>query len=200
MESDQRIFYESDHDAPTTPALRRSLKEAGRLLPGSRDQPHGGGERCFLCGCSLAADADADRRINACGSCKTRPEARRPRDPQSARAFTDAEKALIRKIHGYVPPQQLLDILNDRSRSNFGPDALPHTAEKLHAEIAAARGSDTARQHGWAGLRKLLAQAERAGTLAQVNEQVITDFAVVFSLSPKQLMQLKDILLQPMED
>ena len=37
----------------------------------------------------------------------------------------------------------------------------------------------------------------RAGTLDRINEQVINDFAVVFSLSPKHLMRLKDILLQP---
>ena len=44
------------------------------------------------------------------------------------------------------------------------------------------------------------AQAKRAGTLDRINEQVINDFAVVFSLSPKHLMRLKDILLQPEED
>jgi hypothetical protein len=54
--------------------------------------------------------------------------------------------------------------------------------------------------HGWAGLRKLLTQAKRAGTLDQIDEQVISDFAVVFSLSPKQLMRLKDILLHPAAD
>jgi len=200
MHPDQRIFYEDDHDAPTTPALRRRLADAGRLLRGSRGQASGPGERCVLCGCSLAADPEADRRIHACSSCKTRPEARPLRGPQPIRSFTDAERSLIRKVHGYVPPRQLLGILNDRLRGDLGPAAAPYTMDQLHAEIGAAQGTGAARQHGWAGLRKLLADADRAGTLSRIDERVITDFAVVFSLSPKQLMQLKDVLLQPVED
>ena len=43
-------------------------------------------------------------------------------------------------------------------------------------------------------------RARRNGTLAQITEPLINDFAVVFSLSPRQLMRLKDILLQQPED
>ena len=91
-----------------------------------------------------------------------------------------------------MPRMQLLGILNDRLRADVGSDA--YTIEQLHAEIAALPGAKTGGDHGWAGLRKLLAQAKHAGTLDRINEQVINDFAVVFSLSPKHLMRLKDIL------
>ena len=96
-----------------------------------------------------------------------------------------------------MPRMQLLGILNDRLRSDLGPDVQPYTIEQLHAEIAALPGSKPGGEHGWGGLRKLLAQAKRAGTLDRINDQVINDFAVVFSLSPKHLMRLKDILLPP---
>jgi hypothetical protein len=129
-----------------------------------------------------------------------RPEARRLRNPQPARSFTDAERSLIRKIHGYLPPLQLLGILNDRLRSDLGPEAQPYTIEQLHTEIAAMPGARTGRNNGWAGLRKLLTQARRDGVLDRIDEQVINDFAIVFSLSPKQLMRLKDILLQAQEE
>lgn len=104
------------------------------------------------------------------------------------------------QVHDYLPPLQLLGILNDRLRSDLGPDAQPYTVEQLHAEIATLPGAKAGANQGWAGLRKLLAQAKRAGTLEQIDEQVINDFAVVFSLSPKELMRMKDVLLQPAED
>ena len=200
MLPNQRVFPISDAGAPTTPALRRRLDEAGRLAPVPPRPTLGTGQRCGLCGCNLDSDPHADRTILACGSCKARPEAKRLRNPEPPRSFTEAEKSLIRKIHGYLPPLQLLGILNDRLRSDLGPDAQPYTTEQLHAEIAAMPGTKPSGNHGWAGLRKLLAQAKRAGTLDQITEQVINDFAVVFSLSPKELMRVKDILLQPAED
>ena len=42
---------------------------------------------------------------------------------------------------------------------------------------------------------RLLAQARQSGVLQGINEQVIDDFAVVFQLNPKQVVQLKEILL-----
>lgn len=137
----------------------------------------GAGQRCRICGCK-----------------------QRLRNPRPSRSFTEAEKSLIRKIHDYLPPLQLLAILNDRLRSDLGPDAQPYTIERLHAEIAALAGARPGGNHGWAGLRKLLAQAKRAGTLELMNEQVVNDFAVVLSLSPKELMRVKDVLLQPVEE
>ena len=190
MLANQRTLPPANGAAPARLALRRRLAEATL----------GAGQRCRICGCNIDSDPDADRGILACGSCKARPEAQRLRNRQPTRTFTEAEKSLIRKIHGYLPPLQLLAILNDRLRSDLGPDAQPYTVEQLHTEIASLPGAKPGPNHGWAGLRKLLGQAKRNGTLEQINEQVINDFAVVFSLSPKELMRMRDVLLQPAED
>ena len=204
MFSEHRVFHPSDPDAPTTPALQRRLAEAGRYAPATPHKAPAAGRRCRVCGCCIKRDAEADLTIQACGSCKSRPEARRLRSVAStqapAREFTDAERSLIRKIHGYVPAQQLLGILNDRLLGDLGPEATPYAAEQLHAEIAAIPGTARTADNSWAALRKLLTRAERDGTLRRISEQVVNDFAVVFSLSPKHLMLLKDILLQPAED
>ena len=196
-----RIFRRSDPDFPTTPAIQRRLIDAGRVEgEGLIASPPHGARRCRLCGCNINGDHEADRTIPACGSCKSRPDARVSASPQATRAFTDADRSLISKVHGYMPRMQLLGILNDRLRSGLGPDVQPYTIEQLHAEIAALPGSKPGGEHGWGGLRKLLAQAKRAGTLDRINDQIINDFAVVFSLSPKHLMRLKDVLLAPAED
>jgi len=196
-----RIFRRSDPDFPTTRAAQERLVAAGRVQgEGPLAAGHAGSQRCRLCGCSTDNDPEADRTIPVCGSCKARPEARAARKPHTARTFTEADRSLIRKIHGYLPPKQLLAILNDRLRSDLGPNTQAYSMEQLHAEVAAQPDSKPARDHGWAGLRKLLTQARHAGTLDQISEQVINDFAVVFSLSPKQLLRLKDILLPPTED
>ena len=196
-----RIFRRSDPDFPTTPAIQRRLIDAGRVEgEGPLASPPHGAQRCRLCGCSIDRDPEADRSIPACGSCKARPDAHASSKPDAARAFTEADRSLISKVHGYMPRMQLLGILNDRLRSDLGPDVQPYTIEQLHAEIAALPGSKPGGEHGWGGLRKLLAQAKRAGTLDRINDQIINDFAVVFSLSPKHLMRLKDVLLAPAED
>jgi hypothetical protein len=114
------------------------------------------------------------------------------------RAFTPAEKALIRKVHGYMPAQQLLDILNERLACDLGPDEPLHTMEQLYAEIGAAEGVP-AGGHDWSSLRKLVANARRDGVLDAVTRQVIDDFAVVFSLSSGQVLRLHDVLLRAKE-
>jgi len=53
---------------------------------------------------------------------------------------------------------------------------------------------------GWAALRKSLAHAKAAGTIDLITEQIITDFAVVFLLSPNQVIRLQDVLLSREED
>lgn len=171
--------------------------------------------KCRLCRCILDESEDDDLTLELCSSCKTRPEARRlgivvPHSPvkaanpasrsNAAREFTVAEKSLIRKVHGYMPAQQLLGILNERLKCDLGPDAMQYTMEQLHAEIGDAAGAIPAGGHDWASLRKLLANAQRAGTLDAITEQVINDFAVVFSLNQKQVLVLKDIILQAKED
>jgi hypothetical protein len=175
--------------------------------------------KCRLCQCELDAAEDDDLENNLCFSCKSRPEARRlgvaipvplkrtlsavPRTkdaPKSARDFTVAEKGLIKKVHGYMQAQQLLDILNERLVCDLGPDAIHYTMEQLYAEIGDASSAVPKGGHDFASLRKLLAKAKRDGVLDGVTEQVINDFAVVFSLNQKQLLSLKDIVLQPEEE
>jgi hypothetical protein len=111
------------------------------------------------------------------------------------RAFTAAEKALIGKVHGYMPAQQLLEILNERLAADLGPDEPQHTMEQLYAEIGDS-GAMPAGGHDWSSLRKLVAKARRDGVLERVTRQVIDDFAVVFSLNARQVLNLHDVLLK----
>lgn len=114
------------------------------------------------------------------------------------RAFTPAEKSLIAKVHGYMPAQQLLDLLNERLAADLGPDEPQHTMEQLYDELGDA-AAVPAGGHDWSSLRKLLAKARRDGVLEAVTRQVIDDFAVVFSLSAAQVLHLQDVLLRAKE-
>jgi len=194
------ILSQDDPDAPTTAALRRRLEIAGTL---QSPQPRADHLKCLLCGCNIRNDPDADRVLGACGSCKSRPEARRLQTTLGStgpRGFTEAEKSLIRKTHGYIPSQQLLGILNERLKNDLGPNATPYTADQLHAEIVKVAGPIASNGNGWAALRKLLAHARKTGTLALITDQIIADFAVVFLLTPNQVIRLKDVLLSREED
>lgn len=166
--------------------------------------------KCRVCGCHLSEDEDDDFDNEICGSCKSRPEGRRLgiaqpqlnqkqnslKKSKTARDFTSAEKALIKKVHGYMPAQQLLNILNERLVCDLGPDAIPYNMDQLYAEIGDSSSATPTGGHDWASLRKLLAKADRAGVLEQIDEQIINDFAVIYSLNHKQVMVLKDIVLQ----
>jgi hypothetical protein len=148
--------------------------------------------RCRLCTCLLNTESPADDFIGKlCTDCRKRPEAAKP--TTARRGFTVADKALIGKVHGYMPAQQLLDVLNQRLVADLGEGAEQHTLEQLHEEIReiapAATGGD------WAGLRQLIAQARRDGVLDQVSAQTIDDFAIVFSLTPAQVLRVKDVIL-----
>ena len=205
MPQPNRVIPIDDPDAPTTAALRRRLQIAGQLpSPVQTATAAIQHDRCLLCGCNIRNDRAADREIGACESCKSRPEARRLKTAPgtgASRAFTEAEKSLIRKTHGFIPIQQMLGILNERLKNDLGQNAIAHTAEQLHAEIAKIAGAMPTNGSGWAALRKLLARARTAGTLDLITEQVITDFAVVFLLSPNQVIRLQDVLLnREMED
>jgi hypothetical protein len=81
----------------------------------------------------------------------------------------------------------------------LGPDAERYSMEQLYTEIGDASNGAPAGGHDWASLRKLLARARQSGVLAGITEQIIKDFAVVFSLNQKQLMVLKDIILSTEE-
>ena len=96
---------------------------------------------------------------------------------------------------------QLLAVLNERAAVGRGPEAAGFTIDQLYAEIASAPATAAGgKTPDWTGLRKLLATARASGILAIVTEQVIDDFAVVFSLNAKQLLSLKDIVLGAKED
>ena len=125
-----------------------------------------------------------------------RPAARRAGMPaQTLRDFTAADKALIRRVHGYMPSLQLLEILNGRLAGDVGIGAVLYTMDQLKAEVASVTAPGAVHGNDWGALRKLLAKARREGLLDLINEQVINDFAVVYSLNQKQVMTLKDIFL-----
>ena len=119
-----RIFRRSDPDFPTTPAVRRRLIDAGRVEgEGPLASPPDGARHCGLCGCNINSDRDADRTISACGSCKSRPDARVSTRPQVTRAFTDADRFAVAEhpiaqgggvVHHFEPivrRRALLDVL-----------------------------------------------------------------------------------------
>lgn len=162
-------------------------------------------QRCRLCRCALDPDEADDMARAICSSCSERPEAKRllvgvqvganskPSANFGARDFTPAERGMIRKLHGYMPAQQLLALLNERLACDLGPDAAPYTLDQLHAEIGESVAAGGAGD--WASLRKLIALARRDGTLEHVSAEVIDTFAVIFALNPAQAMRLKDVVL-----
>jgi hypothetical protein len=167
--------------------------------------------KCVLCGIVLAGGIDEDEKRGVCSDCKDRPEAKRlgvrsvltvgsGGGQAPAREFTDAERSLIRKVHGYMQPAQLLAILNERLVCDLGPDAAPYTMEQLHGEIGVSVAVGTKGSGDWASLRRVLAQARRDGVLSLITDQVVQDFAVVFQLNAKQVMSIKDIVLSSREE
>lgn len=122
--------------------------------------------------------------------------------PAAPRQFGDADLALVKKIGAFMPADKLLDILNERLSADLGSGGEPYTMEDLSAALQEAHGgaSPAALGRDWPSVRKLLSQARRAGVLDAINEQVINDFAVVFQLNAKQVVELKDIVLGAKED
>ncbi len=120
--------------------------------------------------------------------------AAKPRD------FTAADKALIRRVHAYMNPLQLLGILNTRLTCDLGVSADLYTIDQLRTEIASVSSAVPAAGNDWGSLRKLLAKARRDGVLNGITEQTLNDFAVVYSINQKQLLTIKDTVLLAMED
>lgn len=110
------------------------------------------------------------------------------------RSFTVADKSLIDKLHGFMPAEQLLFLLNDRLQSDIGQSDSLYTMAQLREEIAKSHGNK-ANASDWGSVRRLLARASREGILAGIDEQVISDFAVVFALSARQELHLKEVVL-----
>lgn len=166
---------------------------AVRIMP-----PLAAVDRCRLCRARLAPEDPRDGiHDHVCAECRKHPAAARLGATMNAgaapRAFTPADKSMIAKVHGYMPAQQLLELLNERLAADLGPDAASYTMEQLHAELRVA--AVPADAGDWAGLRKLLANARRDGVLEHITGQVIDDFAVVYSLTPAQVLRVKDVML-----
>jgi hypothetical protein len=116
--------------------------------------------------------------------------------PGRPREFNVAERSMIHRLHGFMAPEQLLSILNDRLVADIGEGAVRYSMDNLYAEIKSGMGNSEDTAFDWANLRKRLAAARKSGLLDQIDAQVIEDFAVVFSINTRQAMTLKDILLQ----
>jgi hypothetical protein len=119
---------------------------------------------------------------------------------KSEREFTAAEKSLIQRMHRFTSATELLGILNERLSFDQGRTAVPYSLEQLSREISRLTVPAPVNVRDWVGMRKLINQARRDGVLGQVNEQVINDFAVVFSLNTRQVLALKDVLLDQGEE
>ena len=116
--------------------------------------------------------------------------------PVPPTVFTDSERSLIARINGLMTADALLALLNERLIAGGTPAAAAHTMEQIRNEISRlAKVGEAVGGENWAGLRKLLISARKAGTLAKITPQLIDDFAVVFSLTTKQVVALKDIVL-----
>jgi hypothetical protein len=171
--------------------------------------PVSGPSRCRLCGCKLAAFDHVDDAL--CRDCATRPEAKRPAVAISGarRAMvpgaatvarqpcTPAERALIRSLHGRLSSADLLTVLNGRRRGDE-PPVPAVTLAQLHAETQSLAG-DRGGPEDWASLRRLLAAAQRAGTLGALTPTVVEDFVVIWQLSPGQATRLKDVIAHAQE-
>lgn len=183
---------------PTTVAREKIPRTAAR----SRLDERG----CGHCGDVLKTHDDLINEI--CALCSSRspvPAIHSNQVPVQAQnttaaPFNAAEKALIRRTHGFMSGQRLLEVLNERQLGAGRPGVVPFTSRELYAEIGRVTNAPEDGAKGWSNLRKILANAARAGVLDLVTERVIEDFAVVFSLNSKQLVTLKDIVLQAKED
>lgn len=156
--------------------------------------------KCRLCGVRL--DAADHRDAGICSMCDSRPEARpflrgAGRVVPRPRAFTVAEKSLIRRLHAHLPIEELLRILNERLAADT-PDAAPFTRAQVQAEIDPLLDASAA--HGaWGGLRRVIQDARASGLLASVTPAAVDDFVVLFQLSPAQRTRLQDVLTHVQE-
>jgi hypothetical protein len=158
------------------------------------------GKRCVLC--TVVLTDDVQIKAGICDDCMERPEVKRRAAAAAAkpaagprpvpRPFTAADRALIQSMGALVPPIDLLRLLNVRLIADLGPDAPRYTPEQLQEELqrVAARQGDGA----WAGLRRILADARRAGVLDRITAEVLDDFATVYQLTPAQHIHLRDVI------
>ncbi len=144
--------------------------------------------RCRVCDCRLTV-AEVAKDEGICEECKLHPDAY-PLLP--ARAFTVADKALIKQVHRFMPAEQLLGVLNQRLVADLGAKAAPYSMDQLRTELRQQPPADGAGD--WATLRRTLSRARRSGLLERLTPQLQADFAVVFSLTPAQELRLRDAI------
>lgn len=184
--------------------------------------------KCRLCESFLDEDRD-DLDFLICKSCSTHPDALqlgapsktnppaapkraqprtqpalvsiKPPTPPKPRSFTPADIGLIRQLSGAIPTTTLLSLLNDRLVADLGPSAPRYTLDQLEqAREQAQPAESAARGSDWATLRQALEHARRNGLLQQITAQTVEDFAVIFKLTPAQLMRVKDVLFTSDDD
>ena len=185
---------------------------AAQLVKGGPPPGHGPKPKCRLCQSMLRAEEGDDLVVQVCSFCAATPNGRRLQKnsvisgnaalpaAQSDREFTDAEKSLIQRMHKFTSASELLGILNERLSFDQGATDVHYSLEQLSAEISRLTVPAPVNVRDWVGMRKLINQARRDGVLGQINEQVINDFAVVFSLNTRQVLALKDVLLDQDEE
>jgi hypothetical protein len=117
-------------------------------------------------------------------------------------SFTDADFALIRRIGAFMPVHKLLEILNERRACDLGTDKDPTASSSWWPLSPTCTGPRIRPLLGATGPACASCSHRPAapGVLEQINNQVIDDFAVVFQLNAKQVVELKDIVLGAKED
>lgn len=91
------------------------------------------------------------------------------------REFSPAEKSLISKAYTFMTRKALLDVLNERLVADQGKDADLYTITQRDAEITKVQERAPQPTSGWAGMRRLLAEARRTGLLPRITDQVVSD-------------------------
>lgn len=187
--------------SPFETAALQLVKDAPAQAPSVR-------LKCRVCRSMLRSEEGDDLVIQVCSFCATTPDGRRLRkigatDGQAvpaSREFSAAEKSLIQRMHRFTSASELLGVLNERLSFDRGDSAVPYRLEEVTREINQITTPAPVSGRDWVGMRKLINQARRDGVLPLINEQVINDFAVVFSLNTRQVLGLKDVLLNPNEE
>lgn len=126
--------------------------------------------------------------------------AQRPALSDQGVTLGSAERALICQLSGYMEPVALLALLNSRRKADQGDNAPLVTMDALRAESLRDATAEAATPQGWGALRRLISDARRSGLLAKVRRSNLEDFAVVFSLTPAQVLQMKDVLSGPLDE
>ncbi len=121
-----------------------------------------------------------------------------PPRPPTALPFSPAELSLIGRVHGFLEPARLLELLNERRQADGKTGTAQVSFQQLQAEIN--KTAKVRPSNDFVSLRKAIRQAEKDGTRAAISEATIGDFAVIFQLNAKQVITLKELILQGEED